>query len=65
MGEEREPNKRQYTNRLKFIDISLKKRSYSIDYNNIAFCNKYHFGLGLEITNKIKRRKGLYYHYLP
>jgi len=47
------------------MDTSLEKRPYSIDYNNIAFYNKYYFGLGLEITYRIKRKRGCYYRYLP
>ena len=46
------------------MDISLEKRPYSIDYNNIVFYNKYYFSLGLEVTYRIKRRKGHYYCYL-
>jgi hypothetical protein len=47
------------------VDISLEKRPHSIDYNNVAFYNKYYFSLGLEVTYRIKRRKGRYYRYLP
>lgn len=46
------------------MDASLKKRPHSINYNNIAFYNKYHFSLGLKATHKIKK-KGYYYRYLP
>jgi len=47
------------------MDISLEKRPYFVDYNNIAFCNKYYFGLRPEITYRIKRKRGRYYRYLP
>lgn len=63
--EERELDKRQCTNRLKFVDTSLEKRPHSVDYNNVAFCDEYHFGLGPEITHRIKRKRGRYYRYLP
>jgi len=36
-----------------------------MDYNNIAFYNEYYFSLGLEITYRIKRKRGRYYRYLP
>jgi hypothetical protein len=65
MEEERELDKRQCTNRLKFMDAPLEKRPHSVDYDNVAFCDEYYFGLGPEVTHRIKRRKGRYYRYLP
>ncbi|XTI87712.1 hypothetical protein V2W45_1236678, partial [Cenococcum geophilum] len=41
------------------------ERPYPKDWNNVAFCNEYHFSLGAEETHRIKRRSGNLYRYLP
>jgi len=41
----------------------LKDRPNSLDWKDVAFCNKFHFGIGSQVTKRIKRRKGRKYKY--
>jgi hypothetical protein len=56
--EEKELTRTQADNRLDFIDIQLLQRPHSKDWEDVAFCDEFHFGIGLQITKYIKRCKG-------
>jgi hypothetical protein len=49
---------RQATERTKFVDEQLLWRPHSIHWNNVAFCDEFHFGIGPQVTKRIKRRQG-------
>jgi len=55
----------QADNRLDWIDIELPKRPKSKHWKDIAYCNKFHFGIGPQTTKRIKRKRGPEYRYKP
>ena len=63
--EERELIDDQATNRLDFIDVELLKRPHSVDWENVAFCDEFHFGIGPQTTKHIKRKRGKKWRYAP
>ena len=56
--EEKELSRTQADNRLDFIDVQLPQRPHSKDWEDVAFCDEFHFGIGPQITKRIKRCKG-------
>ncbi|XTI87222.1 hypothetical protein V2W45_1519907 [Cenococcum geophilum] len=41
-----------------WCNINLEKRPHPPDWDNVAFCNEFHFGIRPKITHQIKRRSG-------
>jgi DDE superfamily endonuclease len=39
----------------------LKERPYSRHWRNVYFCDEFHFGIGTQITKRIKRKRGRKY----
>jgi hypothetical protein len=58
--EEKELTERQATARTNWIDIQLPIHSHSIDWKDIAFCDEFHFGVGPQVTKRIKRGRELF-----
>jgi hypothetical protein len=56
--EEKELTKAQAGRRIDWIDKELPKRPHSENWKDVAFCNKFYFGIGPQLTKRIKRRQG-------
>lgn len=63
--EEKELTKAQATNRLDWIDVQLLDRPHSNNWKDVVFCDEFHFGIGPQVTKRIKRKKGPKYRYRP
>jgi hypothetical protein len=63
--EERELTDNQATNRQDWADEQLPIRPHSCDWEDVAFCDEFHFGIGPQVTLKIKRKKGKEWRYKP
>jgi hypothetical protein len=57
--------KEQVTGRLDWIDEQLPKRPHSVNWKDVAFCDEFHFGVGPQLTKRIKRPIGPKYRYDP
>ena len=55
----------QAENRLEFIDEQLLARPHSKDWKDVVFCDEFHFGIGPQVTKRIKRRRGSTWRYRP
>ena len=56
---------KQATARTNWIDIQLPLRPHSLDWKDVAFYDEFHFGIGPQITKRIKRKRGKEYRYKP
>jgi hypothetical protein len=56
--EERDLTENQAKNRRDWRDNLLEARPYSKDWNNIAFADEFHIGIGTESTKRVKRKRG-------
>ena len=56
--EEKGLKREQANKRLDFTDIQLPKRPHSEDWKDVAFCDEFRFGIGPQVTKRIKRRQG-------
>jgi hypothetical protein len=63
--EEKELTMAQATGRTDWIDVQLPLRPHSRHWKDIAFCDEFHFGVGPQVTKRIKRRSGLEYRSKP
>ena len=63
--EEKELLGYQAENRLRWIDEQLPARPHSEDWKDVAFCDEFHFGIGPQLTKRIKRRRGSAWRYRP
>lgn len=63
--EEKELTKKQAKARTDFIDIQLPIRPHSVDWEDVAFCDEFHFGIGPQLTKRIKRKAGKEWRYKP
>jgi hypothetical protein len=63
--EEKELTDDQATARLDWIDEQLDPRPHSVDWNDVAFCDEFHFGVGPQTTKRLKRKSGPAYRYKP
>lgn len=54
--EEKELNEDQAKARDVWVDIQLPIRPHSVDWKDVAFCNEFHFGVGPQLTRRIKRK---------
>jgi hypothetical protein len=63
--EEKELTNAQATARTDWIDVQLPLRPRSYHWKDVAFCDEFHFGVGPQLTKRIKRRKGPIYRYKP
>ena len=63
--EERKLTKAQATARLDWINEQLPKRPHSENWKDIAFCDEFHFGIGPQVTKRIKRKEGKEWRYKP
>jgi hypothetical protein len=41
-----------------WIDEELPKRPHSENWKDVAFCHEFNFGIGSQLTKRIKRRRG-------
>jgi hypothetical protein len=63
--EEKKLTKKQAKARTDFIDIQLPIRPYSVDWEDVAFCDKFYFGIRPQLTKRIKRKAGKKWRYKP
>ncbi|KIN01395.1 hypothetical protein OIDMADRAFT_145468 [Oidiodendron maius Zn] len=63
--EEKELTDAQATVCLDWIDIQLTIRPHSNHWKDVAFCNEFHFGVGPQLTKRIKRKRGSIHRYKP
>jgi hypothetical protein len=61
--EEKELIRDQANARLDWINEQLLKQPHSENWKDVAFCNKFHFGIGPQVTKRVKRRRGKKYRY--
>ena len=61
--EERELNEDQTKHRLDWKDHLLIARPHSTDWDDVAFADEFHVGIGTEVTKRIKRKQGPKYKY--
>lgn len=63
--EEKELTENQATTRIDWTDEQLLIRPHSEDWEDVAFCDEFHFGIGPQITKRVKRKEGKEYRYKP
>jgi hypothetical protein len=63
--EEKELTKDQVNGRLDWIDEQLSRRPHSRHWKDIVFCDEFHFGIGPQVTKRIKRKQGRQHRYKP
>jgi hypothetical protein len=63
--EEKELTKDQAIARRDWIDVQLPIRPHSKDWEDVAFCDEFHFGIGPQVTKRIKRKRGKKWRYKP
>jgi Ni,Fe-hydrogenase maturation factor len=56
--EEKKLPKKQADNRVDFSEEQLKDRPHPIDWEDVYFCDEFHFGVGPQTTKRVKRKKG-------
>lgn len=56
--EEKELTPEQTKERLDWIEEQLFRRPTPKDWRDVVFCDEFHFGIGPQLTKKIKRRRG-------
>ncbi|KAL5316272.1 hypothetical protein ACEPPN_015317 [Leptodophora sp. 'Broadleaf-Isolate-01'] len=44
--------------RVEFSEEQLEERPYSEQWNNVYFCDEFHFGVGPQTTKRVKRKRG-------
>jgi len=64
-GEEKELLQTQANSRYELCMIQLEIRPHSIHWRNVYFCDEFHFGIGPQITMRVKRPKGSKYRFAP
>ena len=63
--EERELTDTQATLRRDQSDEQLAIRPRSYKWKDVAFCDEFHFGIGPQVTLRVKRKRGKEYRYAP
>jgi len=63
--EEKELTKKQADGRLDWIDVQLPHRPHPQHWKDVAFYDEFHFGIGPQITKRMKRRRGKAARYKP
>ena len=63
--EEKELTEAQAEGRRIFSHEQLKKRPKSENWKDVAFCDEFHFGIGPQVTKRLKRRSGKEHRYAP
>jgi hypothetical protein len=63
--EEKELTPKQAKARLNWINIQLSVRSHSDNWKDVAYYDEFHFGIGPQITKRIKRKRRKEYRHKP
>jgi len=63
--EEKELTGPQARARTDWTDEQLPIRPHSEDWEDVAFCDEFHFGIGPQVTKRLKRKKGKEWRYKP
>ena len=63
--EEKLLTKAQASHRIDWINKQLSSRPHSKDWQDIAYYDEFHFGIGPQTTKRIKRKRGKEYRYKP
>ena len=56
--EEKELPHQQAKNRIEFCEDNLEERPHSEDWEDVYFCDEFHFGVGPQTTKTVKRKRG-------
>lgn len=59
--EEKELDKKQARLCREFANKHLEIRPYSDDWDDVAFCDEFHLGVGPQVTKRVKRKRGKAY----
>jgi DDE superfamily endonuclease len=63
--EEKKLPPKQADSRVDFSEEQLQERPHSIDWEDVYFCDEFHFGVGPQTTKRVKRKRGRAYRDKP
>lgn len=63
--EEKKLPPKQADARVDFSEEQLEERPHSIDWEDVYFCDEFHFGVGPQTTKRVKRKRGRAYRDKP